>query len=59
MSVFENREARAMLIAEQQQPFNNSDYLYEIKFDGIRCLAYINKDSVDLRNKRNKQVNMQ
>lgn len=59
MSVFENREARAMLIAEQQKPFNDESYIYEIKFDGIRCLAYINKDSVDLRNKRNKQVNMQ
>lgn len=58
-NIFDNREAMAMLIAEQQEPFNNSDYLYEIKFDGIRCLAYINKDSVDLRNKRNKQVNMQ
>lgn len=54
--IFENREARAMLIAEQMSPFDDPNYLYEIKFDGIRCLAYITKDNTDLRNKRNKDI---
>ena len=59
MSVFENREARAMLIAEQQEPFNDENYIYEIKFDGIRSLLYIDNNIVDIRNKRNKQINAQ
>ncbi|WP_412890369.1 DNA ligase [Beduini sp.] len=45
-----------MLIANLEAPFDSPDYLYELKFDGIRCLAYITKDSVDLRNKRNKDI---
>lgn len=56
MGIYNNREAPAMLIAEQSKPFDDSNYLYKLKFDGIRCLAYITKDDVDLRNKRNKNI---
>lgn len=58
-NIFDNREARAMLIAEQQKPFNDENYIYEIKFDGIRSLLYIDNNIVDIRNKRNKQINAQ
>lgn len=56
MDIFENREARAMLIADQKKPFDDPNYIYELKFDGIRCLAYLELDKVDLRNKRNKEI---
>ena len=56
MDIFENREARAMLIASQTEPFDDHNYIYELKFDGIRCLAYITENDVDLRNKRNKDI---
>lgn len=59
MDVFDNRSASAMLIADAQTPFNSPDYIYEIKFDGIRCLAYLDKDDTDLRNKRNKMISSQ
>ena len=52
--IFDKRLARPMLIANQSEPFNSPEYLFELKFDGIRCLAYIDRKSVDLRNKRNK-----
>jgi len=54
--IFDNREARAMLIAKQMKPFDSDNYIYELKFDGIRCLAYLDKDVMDLRNKRNKPL---
>ena len=54
--IFDKRLARPMLIANQSEPFNSSEYLFELKFDGIRCLAYIDRKSVDLRNKRNKEL---
>lgn len=41
-----------MLIAEQQSPFDNQDFLYEIKLDGIRCIAYVEPDNLILQNKR-------
>lgn len=56
MDIFENREARAMLIAKQMDPFDSDDYIYELKFDGIRTLAYLDKNMTDLRNKRNKEL---
>lgn len=50
--VFERRSASPMLIAEEHQPFDDPAFLYELKFDGIRCLAYCDEKMVDLRNKR-------
>jgi len=55
MDIFDNREASPMLIANMEEPFDSVDYLYEIKFDGSRCLAYLDSDMVDLRDKRNKK----
>jgi len=46
-----------MLIAENKTAFDNPDFLYELKLDGIRCFAYVDADSVELRNKRNKRLN--
>lgn len=52
--LFEEKKIKPMLISEMKAPFDSPDYLYEIKFDGIRCIAYIDKDKTDIRNKRNK-----
>lgn len=41
----------AMLIGEEGTPFDDPKYQYELKFDGVRCLAYLGKDT-NLRNKR-------
>lgn len=56
--IFDKRAAEAMLIADQSEPFDDPNYLFEIKFDGIRCLAYLDKEFTDLRNKRNKELNI-
>ena len=45
-----------MLIAEQTQAFDDPNWLYELKLDGFRCLAYIDNGIVDLRNKRNMRM---
>ena len=34
-----------MLLEEVNEPFNDKNYLYEIKFDGIRALIYVSKNS--------------
>lgn len=56
MDLFEKREIKPMLISEEKEPFDDENYIYELKLDGIRCIAYIDKNSVDLRNKRNDKV---
>lgn len=52
--VFERFLASPMLLVEGK-PFDSLDYIYELKLDGIRCLAYLDKNT-ELRNKRNKSV---
>ena len=42
------RPMEATLIAE---PFNDKDFLFEIKWDGYRCIAYVDEGEVNLRSK--------
>ena len=53
MDLFDKREASPMLIAQQMDAFEDPDWLYELKLDGFRWLAYIDYGMVDFRNKRN------
>ncbi len=52
--LFETRQIAPMLIAENVSPFKDDNYLYEIKWDGERCVAFLDPiEGTDLRNKRN------
>ena len=42
-----------MLLQEIDEPFNSDKHLYEIKFDGLRALIYINKDEIIIKSRRN------
>lgn len=53
MDIFENRNIKPMLIGIEREPFDDSDYIYELKLDGERCIAYLSKEGTELRNKRN------
>ena len=53
MDLFESKNIKPMLIGEMQEAFNSPDYIYELKLDGERCVAYLDKDGTELRNKRN------
>lgn len=53
MDLFDDKNISPMLIFEMKDVFDSPDYIYEIKWDGIRCISYLDKD-VDMRNKRNK-----
>lgn len=37
-----------MLLKEVDKPFQNKDYLYELKYDGIRVLLYASKDNLKI-----------
>lgn len=54
--LFEDKNISPMLLYEVKEPFDDKDYIYELKLDGIRCLAYIDSHSVVLQNKRHKDV---
>lgn len=56
MDIFKERNVEPMLISELQSPFNNPNWIYELKLDGCRCIAYLDRMNVDLRNKRNMKL---
>lgn len=56
MDIFDKKDIKPMLIAEEQKPFNNIDFIYELKLDGIRCIAYLDNSGAELRNKRNMRI---
>lgn len=43
--MFHNYQLKPMLLEEVSEPFNDKNFLYEIKFDGIRALIYVSKNS--------------
>ncbi|MDF2802228.1 MAG: dependent ligase, partial [Anaerocolumna sp.] len=53
MDIFDEKNISPMLISEMMEPFDNEDYIYEIKWDGIRCLSYLDKNT-EIHNKRSK-----
>lgn len=56
MDIFDTKGIKPMLIAEQVAPFDDPDSIFELKLDGIRCIAYCDNNSVDLRNKRDMKL---
>jgi bifunctional non-homologous end joining protein LigD len=44
---------KPMLATSAGKPFDSSDWLFEIKHDGYRIVAYISKDNVRLKTRKN------
>ena len=52
--IFEQKAIKPMLIGSSSEAFDSEDYIFELKLDGERCLAYLDpQQGTDLRNKRN------
>ncbi len=46
-----------MLATQVQEPFNDENWLFEIKWDGYRTLAFIEQGKVSLKSRSNKLLN--
>lgn len=51
--LWESKTVKPMLIGAEGEPFDSEDFLYELKLDGERCIAYLDKDRTILKSKRN------
>ena len=51
MDIFKTKGISSMLISEQVEPYNDDNSIFELKSDGIRCIAYCDGQSSVLRNK--------
>lgn len=56
MDLFQAKNLSPMLIASMQEPFDSPDWIYELKLDGCRCIAYLDENGTVLRNKRNMEL---
>ena len=50
--LFSQKGIHPMLISEMQEPFDDPNFIYELKLDGERCIAYLDKGGTVLQNKR-------
>ena len=51
--IWKTKNIKPMLIGTEGQPFDSDDYIYELKLDGERCIAYLDNNKTILKNKRN------
>jgi len=56
MDMFDAKGIEPMLIAQQVEPYDDPDSVFELKIDGIRCIAYCDQDGADIRNKRDMKL---
>ncbi len=38
---FRKKEIKPILIGVESEAFDSSKYIYGLKFDGVRCIAYL------------------
>ena len=47
---------KPMLLKQIQKPFNDKDYLFELKFDGIRAIIHADNNNVFIFNRYEKEI---
>ncbi len=55
MTLFDERPIKPML-AKTGEPFDSDDYLFEIKWDGLRALLFKHEGKVELQNRNLREV---
>lgn len=45
-----------MLLKEQAKPFNHPDYIFEVKFDGMRAIVFANQEEVIVKNRKGENI---
>lgn len=56
MSIWTNRKFKPMLLKQIYKPFNDKNYIYEIKFDGHRALIFVNSKNILIQSRNGKDI---
>ena len=57
LDFYKDKNMKVMLLSEQDLPFNDKNYMFELKFDGLRTLIYVSKKEIIIKNKNGKIIN--
>lgn len=57
MSLYQNKNIKPMLLSEIENPFDDKDYIFELKFDGVRALIYASPKEVTIISRNGKNLN--
>lgn len=50
------RDFSPMLLKERERPFNSKDYIFEVKFDGVRALIFASKNKMYIQSRNKKDL---
>ena len=56
MNIWKNRDWKPMLLNKLPKPFNNDNFLYEIKFDGIRAILFVSSKEIHIMSRNNEDL---
>ena len=56
MNIWKDRNWSPMLLSEIKEPFDSEDYIFEVKFDGIRTVCFANNKKVKIMSRNKKDI---
>lgn len=56
MNIWKDRNWCPMLLNEIKKPFDSKDYIFEVKFDGIRAVCFANNKKVKIMSRNKKDI---
>lgn len=57
MNLYEDKNITPMLLSESNKPFNDKNYLCELKFDGTRALIFVEPNKILIKNRKGNILN--
>ncbi len=56
MNLFRDYDFEPMLLSEEKRPFHSKQYLFELKYDGVRALLFVSKDVFMVRSRHRHDI---
>ena len=56
MNIWKDRNFKPMLLKQIKKPFNDKDFIYELKFDGHRALIFANNKNILVQSRNGKDI---
>ncbi len=51
MNLWKKRNFKPMLLNTLEKPFRSKDYIFELKFDGVRALVFVSPNSISIQSR--------